>query len=146
MPNLEFQNSDEPLDSWEFTHFLYLFRAAYVHALTISPEPAEAILQSTDRLVERFKLEFNGNGDETVADLFSTELGNEDLRFVRLDKSSPLQMGCSCVVSALTLAVIISGGKVDLMGLKFTLPPLGVGIKSLREAFRLPPVRRTRKK
>ncbi len=45
-----------------------------------------------------------------------------------------------CVVSALTLAVIFSGGKVELKNLKdlkFTLPPLGVGIKRLKEALRL---------
>jgi hypothetical protein len=44
---------------------------------------------------------------------------------------------------------IFSGGKVELKNLtelKFTLPPLGVGIKSLREALRLPPKVRRKKR
>jgi hypothetical protein len=59
----------------------------------------------------------------------------EELRFIRIEKASPLRIDCTCVVSALVLAVIISGGKVDLAVLKFTIKPLGEGIKSLRAAL-----------
>jgi hypothetical protein len=52
-----------------------------------------------------------------------------------------LKIGAKCVVAALTLAVILSGGEVEVFGMKFKLPPIGVGIKSLREAFQLPPIR-----
>lgn len=85
-----------------------------------------------------FREELPEEGAEPiVAKLFYHNDGQYALRLAGISKSSPLEISAVCIVSALALAAIFSGGKIDLKGLKFHLPPLGVGIKSLREALKI---------
>jgi hypothetical protein len=100
-------------------------------------------------LREQFKKSFYGpaTAARQVPELFAADLGEDELRFRRISYSSPLEITCVCLAAALTLAVILSGGKAQFMGFHFTLPPLGTGIKSLREALGLSmPTRRRRLK
>jgi len=141
MPPVIFEGSDSPLDSWELSTFLRLFRTAYSQGLSVRAseedlvrDPGRYVAMFDTGIPEKDRLSY-------FAEIFYTDFENEDLRIARIIKTSPLEISFIGVVSALTLAIILSGGKVELKNLKdlkFTLPPLGVGIKHLREALRLP--------
>ena len=130
---------DVTVDSWELTHFLCLFRAAYARALELDLQDIQDVLRDEFYLREQFQKSFYGptTAAREVAKLFAADKGDDELRFRAISYSSPLVITCICLASALTLAVILSGGKAQFMGFRFTLPPLGTGIKSLREAFGL---------
>lgn len=61
----------------------------------------------------------------------------ESLRIEKISKNSPLELTLCGISTALTVAVIISGGNIEISGkkIKCTLPPLGEGIGKLREAL-----------
>ena len=146
MPTIHFENSEGPLDAWELAHFLHLFRATYSHALSIGAAPEE-IAQNPGHFTEIFSKGLSLD-DAARFELFLTDHGDEELRINRIVKTSPLEIAFIGVLTALTLAVIFSGGKVELKNLKdlkFTLPPLGSGIKSLREALRMQPIVKKKK-
>jgi hypothetical protein len=137
----------DAIDSWELTEFLYLLRAAYARALQLDLHDPEDVIRDEFYLQQQFKKSFvlPTMAEKEVSELFSTDLGEDELRFRRISYSSPIEMTCICLASALTLAVILSGGKAGFMGFRFTLPPLGTGIKSLREALGLPSSTRRRR-
>lgn len=64
-----------------------------------------------------------------------------DLEFIEISKNSPLRFVArtagGCLV-ALTLAVILSGGKANVYTGQFELPPLAEGIRALKAAFDQP--------
>ncbi len=143
------EDFETALDSWELAHFLYLLRVAYARALELDLHDSEDVFQNEHYLTTQFKKQFYAptQSAREVAELFSADLGEHELRFRRISYSSPLEITCVCLAAALTLAVILSGGKAQFMGFRFTLPPLGTGIKSLRDALGLsPPTRRRRLK
>jgi len=144
MPTVHFENSDEPLSSWELGQFLALFRATYCQSLAIKATPDE-ILRDSVKYMEIFGQGIPDDASKFMAGLVSTDYEADELRIDRIVKTSPLEIAFIGALSALTLAAIFSGGKVDLKNLKFTLPPLGVGIRNLRMALRLPPAKRTKK-
>jgi len=67
--------------------------------------------------------------------LFSKELGRNNLVVRKISFESPLEITVCGVIVLLAVAVIFSGGKYKLGPLKVSLPPIGVGIKKLREAL-----------
>jgi hypothetical protein len=139
-------DSESPLNAREYAHFLYLFRAAYVRCLDFDVGP-EQLQTEHAPFRDRFSGTFNPNvAALQVATLFTTDLEADELEFPRISKSSPLDFICYGIVPALIGAAILSGGKVDLKFMKVTLPPLGVGIRSLREAFRMPLIRSKKRK
>src|SRR6266516_4933680 len=133
------EDFSEAVDSWELAHFLYLLRAAYGRALELGLHDPDDVVRDEFYLSDQFEKPFYSPtlASTKVAELFSADLGDDELRFRRISYSSPLEITCICLASALTLAVILSGGKAGFMGFRFTLPPLGTGIKSLRDAFGL---------
>jgi len=66
---------------------------------------------------------------------------SEDLFFTELNRENPIKIVFQCIGVALTIAVIISGGKIEFTteGIKAELPPLGTGISKLRKAINNPP-------
>ncbi len=68
-------------------------------------------------------------------DIRSTELITID----RISRQSPLEITFICVVSFIAMAVVLSGGKIKwgMDGFEAELPPLGDGIKSLKDALGL---------
>ena len=62
---------------------------------------------------------------------------HDSLSIKRISKNSPLELTLCGVSIALTVAVIISGGSIEITkeGIKCNLPPLGVGIQKLKEAL-----------
>ena len=59
------------------------------------------------------------------------------LAIERMTYASPLKLALSGSIASITIAVILSGGSVEISkdGLKATVPPLGQGITALREAL-----------
>lgn len=139
----------QPIVAHEFAHFLYLFRAAYARCVDLPMTPETAI-DNPDAVAHWFASTFKPNtAPLRVANLFNTDLEDDELEISKLSKSSPLEMVIGGCMIALVAAVIVSGGTAQLLPPKFTLPPLGSGIKHLREAFRLPknkPLKRKLKK
>jgi hypothetical protein len=135
-----------PTDSWELAEFLYLFRAAYSRALELDRIDEDRLIEDPYPYRQQFEQAFppGGTNVERVGQLFSADWGDDDLRFARISRTSPLAFTCVGVVVALALAAIISGGRVDITatGIRFKLAPLGTGIKHLLDAFRLPPPNR----
>jgi hypothetical protein len=142
MPTLVFEDSDEPLNARELAHYLYLLKAAYSRALELNLPNVNEVQRRAEEFGSVFRLGLPEEDIERAVDeLFWKDDGKLELQLSTISKSSPLKIGAKCVVAALTLAVILSGGEVEVFGMKFKLPPIGVGIKSLREAFQLPPIR-----
>lgn len=80
--------------------------------------------------------------NKKVSYLWLAELSPElDLEFLESSKNSPLKFVAKtaggCLV-ALTLAVILSGGKANVYTGDFELPPLAEGISALKDAFDQP--------
>jgi len=137
----------DAIDSWEFAEFLYLLRAAYARSLQLDLHDPEDVVRDEFYLTQQFARPFVGPimAEKEVSELFETNLGEDELRFRRISYASPLEITCICLASALTLAVIVSGGRASFMGFRFSLPPLGTGIKSLRSALGLPSTTRRRR-
>lgn len=63
---------------------------------------------------------------------------SNELLIEKLNKNSPLEMVLVGIPIALTAAVIFSGGTVKINrkeGFEFELPPIGEGLKKIREAL-----------
>lgn len=125
----------EAVNAFELGYFLYYFRAAYVACLDtiqLQAVPFEQIESLTRK-------DLLGSLDHDVPRLWLHELSEEyDLEFISISKQSPLKFvsraaGVSLV--ALSMAVILSGGKANIYTGQFELPPLAHGIRELKEAF-----------
>jgi len=104
------------INAGDFIAWLQMFRAAYE--------------ENKDR-----DQDFPATPEEIELKLECAERQNTDLEIIRLSKSSPMEIVFSGMNVALTAAIIFSGGEVELKGMKFKLPPMGVGVKSMREAL-----------
>lgn len=128
----------------ELSSFLYHFRALY--AFIVSSEKLRGVLMSVSEeklpyevaTVMRALEEERARQPINRLALFSKELGADDLRIIRMEYGSPMEIGFLAFGAALTLAVIISGGKIEIgiKGVKAHLPPLAEGIKRLRDALK----------
>jgi hypothetical protein len=65
------------------------------------------------------------------------DLQDRDLYVRSISMQSPLEICVAGALCALVLAVIISGGEVDLRNLKFKMPSIGHGIREIRSALGL---------
>ena len=147
----------DAIDSWQLTMFLYHFRAVYGSAVMF-----HRFHSSLDNVVRDYELQESfrrsirlpmlavpeevrnqQSEQDRLSGLFSRDWGEDELLISQISFRSPLEITCVCLASALTAAVIVSGGKATFMGFRFTLPSLGSGIKSLRDAFRLPAATRS---
>jgi hypothetical protein len=116
----------ESIDSIEFGEFLLSFTSAYNAGLLMRYNSSgdllgtviiEEILSEVSQIEEQAKL--------------------QELKIERLSFQSPLEITFIGIMSALTFAVIISGGELELKasGVKVKLPALGKGLKNLRDVF-----------
>lgn len=67
-----------------------------------------------------------------------TPIAEAPLSVVSIMKQSPLEIVVWAIPAAVTMAVILSGGKIKYTqesGIEAELPPIGKGIKLLREAL-----------
>lgn len=131
----------EAVNAFELGYFLYYFRAAYVACLdTIQLQAVP--LEQIESLTRKDLLSSIGYD---VSRLWLHELPEEhDLEFISISKQSPLKFvskaaGASLI--ALSMAVILSGGKANIYSGQFELPPLAHGIRELKDAFGQQPPR-----
>jgi hypothetical protein len=134
---MTFQDPSDHVLVRDFTYFNYLFRAAYAAYLHWDSSPEiDCIEKYNSQVLGDFKSHLASiYHSRKIAEHFFLELYDKELAFSRIKKDSPIEIMIIGVVSALTVAVILSGGEVEYKDLKFKINSLGSGIKSLREAF-----------
>lgn len=129
-----------PIDVEELTEFLYHFRAAYAAGVGAMGLPeSHSTEQEVNSFTEALRKEIHGIEWTKIAELAHADLDEGQLGIVDIRRENPLTIVFAGAVVALTAAVILSGGKFQMGPLKVQLPPLGTGIKALREAFGRPP-------
>ena len=130
---LEFEGEDKiPVNT--FSNYLYHFRAIYSISYDVLPEtkrPEENFEQISDYIdkVKEYIKEQNGY----IGRKYFFKKLDEDLIIYEMEKKSPLTITVGGCLVALVVAVIISGGEVNLSKGKFKLNPLGEGLKKLKE-------------
>lgn len=133
------ETDGSPIDVEELTEFLYHFRAAYAAGVRLEgPTGGHSTEHDAYSFAEKLRKEILGNEWTKIADLAHADLQENQLGIVDIRRDNPLTIVFAGAVVALTAAVILSGGNLQLGPLKVKLPPLGTGIKALREAFGRP--------
>lgn len=150
---ISFKNSDGPLDGTKFGRFLEEF--SILHNAS-----AMAIIKNEYFLDDFFKDKERYDNDVTLPSHLLAEIskqyGSESRKsdkenyrelneygvdIISMHKNSPLSIVVEAIPFALAAAVIISGGEIQFSpkSLKVKLPPLGTGIKSIRDALNRSP-------
>ena len=120
------------IDVEQLTDFFYHFRAAYSAAIGIGALDANS---DPENLAELVRQKAYGKDWQALAKLAHKDLRENMLGIIDIRRQNPLTIVFEGVLVAVTVAVILSGGKLKIGPLKANLPPLGVGIRSLRDAF-----------
>ena len=128
------------IDAADIGHYLFLFRGAYAAALPlVRHQPTKAASAKLKTLEVRLRSKLSNLNVKSIDGLFSRSLGDDAPVPERIGHESPLEIIMSGILVALTLAVILSGGTVKfdvkLAKLEAILPPIGEGIKKLRQAL-----------
>lgn len=114
------------------SEYLSLFEACVVAAsdLEIRLAPEDDVETVRERFHEVTPLGWNSYFDRESSQLISIET---------ISRQSPLSITIACAVGLVTVAVVLSGGKIKIgkEGVEAELPPLGTGIKCLKEALGL---------
>lgn len=125
----------ESVNAFELGYFLYYFRAAYVACL----ETIQFQEVPIEQVAALAKKDLLGTVRQDVSRLWLKDLPEEfDLEFESISKQSPLKFvakAAGASLTALTMAVIISGGEANVYTGEFKLPPLAHGIRQLKEVF-----------
>ncbi len=129
-----------PIKAKELSYYLYYFSAAYTVAVNKYGDiPLERVLSDIEYFANDFRkalYEAGGRSNFELRNLFFSDLGENELVFVKISKQSPLSLFGKGVVAAIVLSAIISGGKVEGFGVKVEMRPIGEGIRLLKEAFK----------
>ena len=135
---LTFAEEGRP-DAADVGHFMFLFRGVYAAATQLPASNLKSWQERLPELAQRLRSDLASLELTETAVLFSENLGKRTLSIQRLAVESPLEIVMIGVGVALALAVVLSGGtiKFDIKTGNFeaTLPPLGEGIRKLREAL-----------
>jgi hypothetical protein len=150
LPEFALQIGDEgPVANAELAEYLLVLNKVYAVALEViqdSEAQTESVsisegasLVATSRAysddVTNLVTSLRQRLNYTEFDPSDWNLGDAQITISGMTKSSPLMIVGMCQMTALCLAVIISGGKVDLRKLQFTVNALGDGLRKLRAAF-----------
>ena len=134
------------IDVEELTDFLYHFRAVYAAALELDLAHTEQFNQASSEFVaDQVRQKVHGMDWTTLSRLAHRDLGDNKLGMINIQRENPLTIVFEGAVVALTAAVILSGGQFRFGPLNVKLPPLGTGIRSLRDAFGKKPLRAKKK-
>ena len=124
------------IDAADLCDFLYLFRAVYaVSTKVIREKDALALLESPDDVRSSIRGYLRRASVKDINNLFTSNLGDKKLVAKQVTKGSPLTIVLAGSLVALVAAVIFSGGRIKTTLFEVELPPLGKGIKSLRDAL-----------
>ncbi len=141
MKNITMIIEDESdfLNISEFADFLHLFRGT-VNALTkIIPETEwQKIYVPSNTEVFEYINQIQKYSIKDLDSLFSSDKPAKVLSIMQIKRQSPTEIVMAGSVLLIVLAVIFSGGKIEISGvLKAHLPPFGTGVKALRSALGL---------
>ena len=126
----------EGIDLRLLNEFFYNFRSAYAAGVLNSINTQFPHFdQNYEDLSYWLKRSVNGSDWREISRLANVDLGNRNLEIVDIRRENPLLIVFAGSFVALTIAVILSGGKLQAGPLKVELPPLGDGIAKLRQAF-----------
>ena len=101
-----------------------------------SPDPevtVKAVLTSVDRIRDQPDLELRGM--TILATDYAIDQDGAELIISDIQRSNPIEIYMVGLAFPLTVAVVLSGGTLQLGPLKVELPPLGKGISLLRQAL-----------
>jgi hypothetical protein len=124
-------DSGRPLIATEFAEFLALLSQVYELAVDVPyVEDARALI-TDDNANRHFFLTMI----QTRLRSKKEAVHRERLVIERIRKSSPLSIWFEAMATVLAIAVIVSGGSVDLSSGKFRINALGDGLKKLKAVF-----------
>ena len=128
------------LNPKELAEFLYLFPAAGRALSRLVPKHDHNVeREPTSEELAKYRHELRRFSPDELDSLFTGELSQDILQISQIRRNSPLEMTLAGCAFLITLGVIFSGGKISISrnGLKAELPPLGTGLRSLRNALGL---------
>jgi len=132
---LTIKDEGKAINPTELAEFLYLFQGANV-ALQQVTSINHRLRQPTEAEIAAAKSEIASFSPRQLDSIFDPKRAKDLLQIGSISRQSPLEivvMGC---LSLLTIAVVFSGGKIEILKVvKAQLPPLGHGVKSLRDAL-----------
>lgn len=122
------------VDATDLAHFLFLFRGAYASCSSILTD-RDLRRHSSEEFETLIREHLRRLNVVDIDALFTRGLGRKTLVVRKLSFGSPLEIAVTGVIVLLAVAVTLSGGKFKLGPLQVTLPPIGEGIKRLRQAL-----------
>jgi len=123
----------------DFSYFQYHFIAVYSLAYEILSEKNITSIEELITLSVEDLISFLPKNKNISHYARSTNIPKKfDLYLVHINCENPIMQIFKGVAVAIVLAVIFSGGKIEISsnGIKAELPPLGDGIRSIKEAFK----------
>ena len=124
----------------DLAEFLFLFRAANVALSRLLPSGTHNdVREPTHDEVEDLRGRLGAFSPNELDRFFDPATSPDLLTIDRMTRESPMEIELVGLPLLLVLAVIFSGGEIQIAGVavKAALPPLGTGIKALREALGL---------
>jgi hypothetical protein len=124
---------------WDLAEFLRLFRIAYAAAylaLAGTREAREPL--DSEKAVQRTLNHWEALGETEVREVRRPKfvLPPAEPTVLFIHRENPMFIVVEGIGICLALAVILSGGKLQGLGFRVELPPLGEGIERLRKALR----------
>ncbi|MBN2782442.1 MAG: hypothetical protein JXQ66_04310 [Campylobacterales bacterium] len=128
----------------EFSYFQYHFISMYSFAYDMAKKsginPNELTKNNIAHLVEIIESEAIQKGSRIISNYarMMSIPNEEDLYIDELDRVNPINIGFSGLALILVVAIVISGGKIEIsnQSVKAELPPLGVGLKEIKNLFK----------
>jgi hypothetical protein len=133
-------DTGSPINPAELAEFLYLFRGANVALSELIPKASQqSFREPTTAEIETSKQRLAAYSPRHLDSFFDPCRAPNLLVIQRITQNSPLEIVLLGSPLLVVLAVILSGGRIQFSatGVKAVVPPLGKGIKYLREAFGL---------
>jgi hypothetical protein len=128
------------LNPSELAEFLYLFPAVNRALSRIVPAPEhDALREPTAGELLKYRHGLGRFSPNELDCFFEPRTSPDLLKISHIRRESPLEITlCGCVF-LITLGVIFSGGKINILRqtLKAELPPLGKGLQALRDTLGL---------
>jgi hypothetical protein len=139
--HLTFEDNGQPLRYALFTEYVVLFEAVY-YILKIEKSLSEEDMSNLT--ISKFQDLLGRQKNRRISDIVLphgmdnlSNPGENDLTLHSIWYQSPMEWVLTGISVALTGAVILSGGRIEIShtGFKAQLPPIGEGVKKLRQAF-----------
>jgi hypothetical protein len=128
---------EEQIESSDLADFLFLFRGVYAAGIEVAKEIVALKKPDPNFLAQEIHKHIQKLTVSQIDALFTQDLGPNRLLTERISRGSPFEIVLCGSLILIVAAIILSGGKVEFSEgtLRATLPPLGKGIKFLREAL-----------